>query len=175
MKQVRLTITRTLLSSMLLALLFAAVTTPSADAWTEHDRITVYNGAGLCVQGDAAIDSRKPGVFSGNLAYATTYARSEGCGATLTKPDGHAAVRLDVYKWNGSSWFVCRSTDWEFGATGILRSGDIVTDFGPSVVFDYGGASACGPGYYGTLAHAYVWDGAAWRGGSVWSGYEYVP
>ncbi|MGB8701318.1 MAG: hypothetical protein WCD18_18045 [Thermosynechococcaceae cyanobacterium] len=24
------------------------------------------------------------------------------------------------------------------------------------------------------MAHAYAWDGSAWRGGGVWSGYEYV-
>ena len=46
---------------------------------------------------------------------------------------------------------------------------------GPTQILDYGGAAACGAGYYGTYGYSYVWDGSAWRGGSVWSGYEYVP
>jgi len=154
------------------AVVFIAVTVQPVSAWTWSNRVTVYNGAGLCVQSRAGIDHFKPGLFSGNLAYAETYALSQGCGVGLNKPNGWAAVRLDVYKWTGSSWVVCRSTNWKYGATGTNQWGP----WGPGEVFDYGGSSSCGPGYYGTLAYSYVLDGTAtWRGGSSWSGYEYVP
>lgn len=152
------------------ATLCTAVTTQPASAWTWSPRVTVYNGPGLCVQGEAGIDHRQPGVFSGNIAYANTYAFSEGCGVGLTKPNGTAAVRLDVYKWTGSSWAICLGTDWKYGATGTDQFGP----WGPQEGFSYGGASSCGPGYYGTLAYSYIWDGSAWRGGSIWSGYEFV-
>ena len=155
--------------------LFAAAMPQSAFAWTWAQKVTVYNGPGLCVQGDAGIDHIKPNSFSGNLAYGTTYAFTEGCGTTLALPDGRAAVKLGVYKWNGSAWALCKETDWKFGATGIGGSGDIRYPSGPSLIFDYGGASSCGQGYYGTQVSSYVWDGLVWRGGSVWSGYEFVP
>ncbi|SDH57612.1 hypothetical protein SAMN05421505_11869 [Sinosporangium album] len=152
------------------ALVVAAVWSHPAHAWTWARGVTVYSGAGLCVRGDAGVDHFRPGSFSGNLAYANAYALSGGCGGGVTKPDGSAAVRLEVYRWNGSAWAVCRSTGWTYGPTGVSGG----EPYGPSQVFDYGGA-ACGAGFYGTMAYPYVWDGSAWRGGGVWSGYEYVP
>lgn len=155
------------------ALLMTAVWTQPANAWTWATRVTVYNGSGLCVQGDAGIDHLRPGTFSGNLAYANTYALTQGCGTGLSRPDGWAAARAVVYRWNGSAWAVCRASDWKYGATG-QAGGEFPGPWGPEQAFNWGGWQACGPGYYGTLASAYVWDGSAWRGGGVWSGYEFA-
>ena len=155
-----------------IAFLFALTLNQPAYAWTWNTRATVYNGAALCVQGTAGIDHRRPGVFSGNLAYADTYALRAGCGTGLTTTQ--AAVRLDVFHWNGTAWTVCRKTDWTVGPTGI-SGGDTGGPYGPSQVFDYGGSASCGAGWYGTMARSFVWDGTAWRGGAVWSGQEYVP
>ncbi|WP_159001448.1 hypothetical protein [Streptomyces sp. SBT349] len=160
--------------SGLAALLFTFVWAQPAHAWTWANGVTVYNGAGLCVRGNAGIDHFIPGSFSGNLAYADTFALSAGCGAGLTLPDGWAAVRLEVQKWNGSAWTVCRSTDWEYGPTGV-SGGEFGGPWGPSQILDYGGSSSCGAGWYGTMAYAYAHDGTAWRGGGVWSGQEHVP
>lgn len=159
------------------AFLFAAVTGHSASAWTWANKVTVYDGPGLCVQGDAGIDHLQPNLFSGNLAYDETYALNQGCGVGLNLPYGSAAARLDVYKWTGSVWAICRGTNWQYGATvANLITGDLdLGPQGPRQIFDYGGSSSCGPGYYGTLAFAYAWDGSAWRGGGVWSGFELVP
>jgi hypothetical protein len=145
----------------------------SALGWTFVSKVTLYDGPGLCVQGESGIDHLRPDAFSGNLAYAGTYALSQGCGAGLTLPDGWAAVRLDVYRWTGSDWALCRGTNWRYGGTGI--DPHFGYPVGPGEVFDYGGFSSCGQGYYGTLAFAFVWDGSAWRGGGLWSGYEFVP
>lgn len=155
-----------------IAFLFALTLNQPAYAWTWANGVTVYNGSTMCVKGNAGIDHVRPGAFSGNLAYADTYALRAGCGTGLTV--SRAAVRLDVFKWNGSSWFVCRSTDWKYGPTGI-SGGDTGGPYGPSQVFDYGGSAACGAGFYGTRAYAYVLDGTVWRGGAVWSGAENVP
>jgi hypothetical protein len=156
---------------MVSVVFFVAVTAHSALAWTWAHRVRVYDGPGLCVQGDAGIDHRQPNVFSGNLAYDGTYALSQGCGAGLNLPYGRAAARLDVYKWTGSDWAFCRGTNWQYGATGVNEWGP----WGPAQILDYGGSSSCGAGFYGTQAYAYVWDGSAWRGGAVWSGFEFVP
>ena len=153
------------------AFAFVAVTAHSVSAWTWATRVTVFNGSGRCVQATSGIDHRRPDAFSGNLAYADTYALSQGCGAGLNLPDGGQPSELDVYKWNGSSWALCRGTNWTFGATGTNQWGP----WGPEQVFDYGGSSSCGPGWYGTQAAAFVWDGSAWRGGGLWSGHEFVP
>lgn len=153
--------------------LVASLASP-AHAWTWARNVTVYNGAGLCVQGSAGIDHRRPGTLSGNLAYADAYALTQGCGTGLAKEARYAAVRLDVHKWNGSAWTVCRRTEWKYGATG-QRGGEFPGPFGPSQVFDYGGSASCGAGYYGTMAYPYIWDGSAWRGRGVWSGHEHVP
>ena len=153
------------------AFLFAITAAHSALAWTWANRVQVYNGPGLCVQSDAGIDHRRPDALSGNLAYDGTYALSQGCGAGLNLPDGWAATRLDVYKWTGSAWAICRGSNWQYGATGVNQWGP----WGPAQVFDYGGSASCGPGYYGTMAYAYAWDGSAWRGGGLWSGYEFAP
>lgn len=163
-----------LLVSAIMGLLLLTSTGYGALAWTWNRGATVYNGPGLCVRGDAGIDHFQPTGFSGNLAYDTTYALTQGCGTGLTLPDGWAAARLDVWKWNGSEWAVCNGTNWQFGPTGI-SGGDTGGPFGPSQIFPYGGSSSCGSGWYGTLASAFVWDGSAWRGNSVWSGAEFVP
>jgi hypothetical protein len=148
----------------------AVATAVSAQAWTWNNQVTVYNGSDLCVKGTAGIDHVIPGLFSGNLAYSYAYALRPGCGAGLNLPYGWAATRLDVYKWTGTQWAICRGSSWAYGSTGTDQWG--LT--GPQQILDYGRPTTCGRGYYGTLAYAYVWNGSAWRSGSVWSGYEYV-
>jgi hypothetical protein len=156
------------------AILCMAMTAQTASAYTFSGFATVYDNnvpiTGICVQGQAGIDHFVPGFFSGNLAYADTRALSPSCGGGLTKPNGSAAVRLDVEVWTGTAWAICRSTDWTYGATGVNQWGP----WGPSISLDYGGASSCGPGYYRTRAYSYIWHISIWRGGSVVSGYEYV-
>jgi hypothetical protein len=145
-----------------------------AFAWTWARWVRVYDGPGLCVQAHAGIDHFRPGFFSGNLAYGNTYALTQGCGSGLTLPYGWAVVRVDVLKWTGSDWAFCRGTNWVYRNTGV-SGGDVGGPYGPEGLLNYGGSSSCGAGWYGTLAHAYVWDGSAWRGGAIWSGHEFVP
>lgn len=157
------------LAACIAATVIGVTTAAPAQAWTWNQNVTVYNAGGLCVQGQAGIDHVRPGVFSGNLAYAGTYARGAGCAAGLANQ--YAAVRLEVFRWNGSAWVVCRSTAWTYGYTGVNQWGST----GPEQTFNYGGPASCGAGWYGTLAYSYVWDSTGtWRGGSVWSGQEFV-
>jgi hypothetical protein len=154
-----------------LLLLGAVVTYSAAVAWTWANRVTVYTGSGLCVQGDAGIDHLQPGVFSANLAYSDAYALDQGCGNGLSGQ--WAATRLDVYyAAPGGQGAICRGVDWKYAYTGIDSIGNPT---GPAWIYDYGGSASCGQGWYGTFGAAFVWDGSAWRGGWVWSGWEWVP
>jgi hypothetical protein len=155
--------------SAMLAPLVAIATAAPAHAWTWNRGVTVYNASNLCVRGDSGIDHFRPGAFSGNLAYANAYGLTGGCGTGLV--GWSAAVRLDVWRHDGSVWTICRSTDWVYGTTGTSQWGPT----GPELVVDYGGSAACGSGVYGVWAYASVHDGTAWRTGSVWSGTEQVP
>jgi hypothetical protein len=110
-----------------------------------------------------------------NEAVASVLALNEACVAPVIKGPRSVRVRLDLFKKDGSTWYVCRSTTWKYGRTGLGGHGDIRFPIGPLVRIDHGGASRCGPGIYGTMAYAYVRDGSTWRGGSVWSGSERMP
>jgi hypothetical protein len=147
------------------ALLSAAVISYSALAWTWNRWVPVFRGPGLCVQGEAGIDHWRPGSFSGNLAYSGAFARDQACINGLT--GRWAATRVDVYKDQA----ICRGTEWKYDYTGLDSFGSPI---GPSIVFNYGGPASCGRGWYGTYGAAFVWDGSAWKGGWVWSGWEWV-
>jgi hypothetical protein len=160
---------RTIKLPLYAAITFMFATMPQpASAWTWARGGTVYNGSDLCIKSDAGIDHRQLNTLSGNLAYSTTYALSPGCGVGLN--NRYAASKVEVYKWNGTSWGLCRSSDWKYGYTGTNQWGS----FGPGQILDYGGTASCGVGYYGTFAYSYVWSGSSWLGGRLWSGYEYV-
>ncbi|MBS0298345.1 MAG: hypothetical protein JSR32_00185 [Proteobacteria bacterium] len=163
----------TILLYGIVAFFVAAAIPKSALAWTWTYKGIAYNGPSLCVKGDAGIDHYIPGALDGNLAYATTYAFGNACNAALYLPNGWAASRLDVYKYAGNTWVVCRRTDWQYGGTG-RTGGELGGPTGPSSLLNYGGSYSCGTGWYGTMGYAYVWDGSQWRGGGVWSGYEWV-
>jgi len=151
------------------SLLLAAVV--GASAWTWANYVTVFTGGGLCVQGDAGIDHIRPGTLSGNLAYSDAYARDQQCFNGLV--GRWATTRLDVYHAAaGQPGAICRGTDWKSDYTGIDSFGNPI---GPSWVFNYGGPASCGSGWYGVFGGAFVWDGSTWRGGWVWSGWEWVP
>jgi hypothetical protein len=164
-KGLKLTLCATLL------LLGAVGTYSAAVAWTWALRVTVYQGAGLCVQGNAGIDHfviGSPG--SNTLAYSETFALDQGCVNGLG--GRWAATRLDVYYWTGTKWAICVGAPWKYDYTSFVSG----SPSGPAWAFSYDGFNPrCGAGYYGTLGFAAVADGSAWQGGPVWSGYEYVP
>ena len=86
------------------------------------------------------------------------------CGVTWNRPDNHLALRVIYYYWTGASWHKCRDTDWTYnvGSQWKMEDGN-----------DYS-SPRCGSGWYGTWTGAYVNNGG-WHGGSVWSGYHWLP
>jgi hypothetical protein len=151
-----------------LAFLLAGATTQTASA-VESGRVVVSSGPIVCVQGESKFNWTSGG-FADHSAGAVTYARNPGsCSGTLYRPMGWLATRLDVFKWTGTEWALCRSLDWSFGGGGDRWVGDIWYEQAATQWEVYSGPP-CGAGFYGTVGVHRVWDGSAWQGGSTWSG-----
>jgi hypothetical protein len=129
---------------------------------------SVYNSPNLCVGLWSSIDHIRPDApYSSNTAASQGMANDSGSCAT-TFAGVWAATRLDVYKASpGQPGALCRGTDWQYAFTSLTGSG-------PFIIFDYGGSASCGPGWYGTMGGMFVWDGSAWRGGWIFSGWDWV-
>ncbi|GAT69947.1 hypothetical protein PS9374_05627 [Planomonospora sphaerica] len=135
----------------------------------------VYQSSSLCVKGEARLFRAVSGGLIGYVGDGYTHALNPGCTTGVTRS---GALKVDVYRWNGSAWTVCRTSGWKYGTTG-QSTGQFAGPYGPSATVHYGNAAgngpACGAGYYGTLSNVYAADAGEWRGGSVWSGYQHVP
>jgi hypothetical protein len=99
----------------------------------------------------------------GGFSRGDSYALTAGCGQAVNKPANNIAVRVQLQKWNGSAWTVCRDSNFLYNT---------VTTWGWIVTWDFGGDHPCGGGYYGTFTGAFEYNGG-WHGGWVWSGYRY--
>lgn len=169
--------------------IFTFTVSQSAFSWTQKEGVIVFNSsrviygtipffAGSCIKVDVRIDHKVPDlIFSRNYASATTWAYSPFCQSTIKNQ--YAATRIQIQRWNGVTWVVCKDSDYKYGYTGenprpAATPG--VYPFGVEQFVQYGDGDSCsGPGYYGAMAYGYVWDGSKWNGGNAWSGYEYVP
>jgi hypothetical protein len=166
------------LGTMLAFVLVATTTTQSASAFTGSPVTVVRQTPSYCVKASATVDHYSGG-FSGNIAYANGYLLARmltptgltGCDYAMT---GDGRARVDVQVWNGSAWVFCRGSDWRYGTFG-WSSGELGGPYGPQQLLDYGGSSSCGQGYYRAVATAEAFVNGSWVGGSVASGYEFVP
>ncbi|WBB80427.1 hypothetical protein O7606_03325 [Micromonospora sp. WMMD882] len=175
-------ILQAVLSGAAATLLVALAAQPAA-AWTWSPVTTVYSSvsSSYCVRAQAGIDHFVPGSLSGNLAYANAYLLRvrvdllTGFRSCELSATGWGRARLDVERWNGSTWTFCRGSGWAYGSFG-WSGGEFPGPYGPSQILDYGGSSSCGQGYYRTRAFAeYETSPSTWVGGNVVSGYEWVP
>jgi hypothetical protein len=84
------------------------------------------------------------------------------CDQWWDRPAGYVALKVDLMKWNGSSWGVCAWTTWIYNANNTHA-----VDY--SYVYPLGSAP-CGAGYYYTATlHYQLHD--AWHGGGLATGY----
>ena len=79
-------------------------------------------------------------------------------------PTGWMAIYQVLYYWNGASWVGCQSQGWNY------NTAPSATLYTPNLKWSSG---QCGQGYYGLQSSVWVWDGAEWQGGAVWSGALY--
>jgi hypothetical protein len=88
-------------------------------------------------------------------------------GVWSSRPPGYLAVRLVVWKYNSGREFVCKSTGYTYNPGSASRLSR-TTSMGKRY------NTACGPGYYGTVAYGYVFNDGRWQGGYIWSGWKYL-
>lgn len=90
-------------------------------------------------------------------------------GTHLNRQPGWLTSRIQLYFWDGLSWVNCADSGWIYNTT---------TTWQLSQSWLYRFDPPCGSGYYGTQAFGYYLNstpsGRVWRGGTVWSGYQYT-
>lgn len=77
-----------------------------------------------------------------------------------TAPAGQLALRLELWKWNGSEWNLCATSDWDYNETRT-------NDYNILAVIEDG--PPCGRGWYGLNTYGYEYNGE-WHGGIIYSG-----
>ena len=110
---------------------------------------------------------------SQGVGYAKTDVHSRAlnggpCNVSWSQPAGRLAAQTTWYKWSGSSWYICYSSEYAFSTS---QSSKLVkaTNFTGSTPY-------CGDGFYGNTGHAFVLDGGGtWQGDGIWSGYHTLP
>jgi hypothetical protein len=152
------------LATLLFVILAAAPAAAHAPTVT-----TNFSSASVCTIGTSQI------AFDHTSKQASAMAKAEArvtgaysCDTIDVFAPGYLAVRLELWRWTGSSWAVCTA-----GGTGWTYNSN--WGYTVSVSRSYGTAYPCGSGYYGTMAYTYVWNGSSWNGGSIWSGYHQIP
>lgn len=88
-------------------------------------------------------------------------------GVWRSRPPGYLAVKLSVWKYNSGNQFVCRSTGYAYNTSNTSR---LSRKKFMGKRYD----TACGRGYYGTVAYGYVFNDGQWQGGYLWSGWKYL-
>jgi hypothetical protein len=154
-----------------IALAIPLMAAQSASAHAPSSSGRVYDTYNLCTISSATFTHDHN--TGDNTASARTIGRVAGCTTIDVFPPGWLAVRLDMQKWTGSAWLTCQSTSWQFNNTWTdeLRMSQPLQ----SGVPDCAGTVNNGKGYFRTLAVSFIWDGSAWRGGSMASPYHAFP
>jgi hypothetical protein len=157
-----------------LAALIAAFLLPlpvHADQTVDYST-TLYSVPGLCVWGQSELVRHDTATALWNVglypsAILQTFSSCTGGQWTFRMmPAGWLAMHPLLLVWTGSSWGTCHDFGWIYNDGFPAESLGWVDNNGR-------GSFPCGAGYYGTFTDFYAWDGSAWQGGWVWSGYLY--
>ena len=129
----------------------------------------VYSGPGLCVFGRSRF-VQDSGYYTNGVTLIPSIRTFDAC-AGNPWPDkgmavGQVAIRAVLWMWNSNSasWQTCRDPGWYF-------SDSALAGLYPQYIYT---GPPCGSGYYGVYSGIAAWDGSAWRGDWVWSGYLYL-
>jgi hypothetical protein len=165
----------------LAVILSMALAVQPATAHAPSNGGVVYTGSDLCTISNAQI------AFDHAAKVLSASARTDGrrrssatsaCDTIDVWQPGWLAVNFTLYKWSlkRSQWEVCTTTPWVYNTSGTWQ---VVaqTNYGTNYpCWDpTEGATPQRPTYYYTASSSWVWDGAAWRGGSKVSGYHPIP
>lgn len=87
------------------------------------------------------------------------------CTQALYRPPGHIIGKPHGWKWDGSQWSLCFTTDY------LSNSQDVYI----LTVYTQPDHVLCGDGWYSTQSYGYVWVNNQWYGGALWSPSRWIP
>ncbi|GEM_PF-6754636 len=87
------------------------------------------------------------------------------CAVGWEQPTSWIRVRNQLYRWDGSAWDYCASSDWFYNSYPT-------TEYEVTSSADGG---ICGAGDYANIAGAQIFHNYTWVGGTKYSGYHYFP
>lgn len=163
------------------ALLLTVAMPQSVNAYTRNMWVTVAANSNYCIVGNAYIDHLVPGTWSNNSAWVDSYVYMGDC--RTPRLSDQIRVKAQLQKWDGVQWVSVASTNWSYG---YMRSVGDLGPWGPGASLDYGGSAQWGPGWYQTLGSIEVYrmdvlclpgtgTSCKWWGGTISSGFEFVP
>jgi hypothetical protein len=151
---------------VLVAAVVAGATAAAAYAHTVGNQPIVYSDSATCVRGAAWIQHSSSAVIdSAASVNAIGKWPNLGCSGEKLFDPYHMYVRRQLYSWNGSSWVLCNDSGTVYNTS---RTWWVAhqRQFGSAI---------CGARYYGTQQTGHVYEYGVWKGGSVWSGYHWLP
>lgn len=156
---------RRVILTLSFAMALVWTTAGAASAHYIYDSGITYASSNDCAYGYSETSHGTGGGYSKSYILAEYHFSSADCAVYWKRPVGYLAVAFDLYKWTGSSWALCRYTNWYYNST----------DTSQFILYAYYGSSPpCGNGYYATYGGNFEYNGG-WHGGWLWSGYHYLP
>jgi hypothetical protein len=165
-----------------MAAIIMALTPSTVSADVAHALFTYLPNTGICTYVFARLTEYRAKIWISGDAETYT-SNSPPCSPYLevVGPPYTLAVSYTLWKWNGSSSIRCSADpgypgwfyNFEEGRPGEERPGadrikdEFGTGYGIVVV-------GCGPGFYNVGVHGFYWDGSTWRGGTVYSGWDFM-
>lgn len=114
----------------------------------------------ICVNGGSGIAEGPPQVI------AEGWTQSWGQGVCLTAknmPAYHLALRRYLYRWSGSSWYVCADSGWHMNESPTSYKS----------IWRQWSQMPCGSGWYNNYGVAYAFYEGQWLGDGRWAGNHY--
>ena len=134
-----------------------AVTAPAAEAHYVYDSGYPYATDRACtwVRAEVSHGAYDSGYFKADTESDWNILQAD-CQGSMNRPAGYISARIQVYKWNGTSWALCTQLPTRYNSG---TANKLVTSRTYAL-------TPCGPGSYRAGSVGYVYNGA-WNGGRV--------
>ena len=159
-------ISRLLVLPLLLGALLGGTAGPALAHYVYQGGTVATWGSGYCTNARAEVSHGDGRGYrkADNEAKVDNFYWNFKCTDPRVWPSGYMITQADYYKYNGSSWYLCKDAGWTYSQDSTGKVVQAAREYLP-----------CGRGYYGTRAWSYIKDNGTWNGGSIWSGHHYLP
>lgn len=154
------------LQALALALVFLGATALPAAAHYVYAQPWTYFSDSTCEMTRSEVSHGGGGGYYKTDGYTWRENRVLGssCSSDHKMAPGYKAANWAAWKWTGSTWALCAQSNYVYNSTVTSKL----------VVYWSYNSTPCGAGYYGNQGTSWHYNGA-WYGGTVWSGYHYLP